>query len=110
MILRTMLAAAGLVLLASPQVAMAQVWSTTDAYPPKALREGRQGTTYFTALIGTDGRAKRCTVTKSSGSADLDEAACAILMRRGRWKPATNAEGEPIEASFSSKFKWEIPR
>ena len=109
MIARSMIAAAALALLASPGIASAQSWTTDDDYPPKALRERREGTTYFTAVIGINGRAKTCTVTQSSGSADLDEAACAILIKRGRWKPATDENGVPIEASFSSKFRWQLP-
>lgn len=86
-----------------------QSWHTNDKYPPKALREHREGTTYFSVTIGTDGKAKNCVVTKSSGSADLDEAACAIFVRRARFSPATDPSGIPIEASYSNKFVWRIP-
>lgn len=110
MIVKPMLAAAALFLLATPLAASAQSWTTDDNYPAKALRERREGTTFFTVVIGTNGRAKSCTVTTSSGHADLDAAACDIIMKRGRWKPATNDAGEKIEASWSSKFKWELPR
>lgn len=110
MVMKPMLAATGLLLLALPGTASAQPWSTNDEYPKKALRERRDGTTYFNVTVGTDGKSKSCTVTQSSGHADLDEAACGIIMRRGRWEPATNNAGEPIEAVWSSKFRWVLPR
>jgi protein TonB len=84
-------------------------WQTTTDYPAKALREHREGTTYFTVTVGTDGRAKDCVVTKSSGSTDLDKAACKIIVKRARFNPATDDQGKPIEKPYSNSVNWKIP-
>lgn len=90
--------------------AAAQTWTTEGDYPAKALREKREGTVHFSVLVGSDGKGKSCSVTQSSGSPDLDAASCEMVMRRGRWTPATDTQGIPVEATFSSKFVWKIPR
>jgi periplasmic protein TonB len=85
-------------------------WETKSDYPAKALREGREGTVYFAVVIGTDGKVKSCTVTGSSGHADLDQAACNTFITRARFEPARDAGGNAIEGTFSSKIEYRIPR
>ena len=78
-------------------------------YPIKALREHREGTSYYKVTVGADGRAKTCTITQSSGSDDLDQESCRMVIARARWTPEKNAEGEPIETEYSGKVRWAIP-
>lgn len=84
-------------------------WVTTDDYPPRALREERTGTTAVAWDITTDGRIENCRVTSSSGSPDLDDAACKNITRRGRYKPALDDAGNPIKTSSSRRVVWRIP-
>jgi periplasmic protein TonB len=51
-----------------------------------------------------------CQVTSSSGSPDLDEAACANVRRRARFNPATDGEGQPTSGSYSNRVRWVIPK
>ena len=81
-------------------------WVTTDDYPPRALREMRGGVTGFRLTVGTDGRVTGCDVTSSSGSADLDQAACSYATRRAKFTPATDENGQPTTGSFSSRVRW----
>ncbi|WP_338467141.1 energy transducer TonB [Novosphingobium sp. ZN18A2] len=83
-------------------------WVTPNDYPSRALREEREGTTGFRLDFDTDGRPTNCTVTKSSGSADLDEATCKNLMRRARFRPG-EVNGQPVAGSYSSSVRWVIP-
>ena len=85
-------------------------WATSDDYPARALREGRQGTTRFRVTIGTDGRVRNCEILASSGSLDLDAATCANVARRARFTPATDASGTRVGGSWSSAVRWVIPR
>jgi len=85
-------------------------WATPDDYPPRALREEREGVTGFSVTVGTDGRVTGCSVTRSSGSPDLDDAACKLITRRARFTPATNGEGQPITGSYSNSVRWTIPK
>ena len=82
------------------------MWVTTDDYPPRALREMRGGSTAFRLTVGPDGRVTGCEVTGSSGSPDLDQAACTYASRRARFAPAMDGDGQPTSGSYSSRVKW----
>lgn len=84
-------------------------WVSDEDYPSSALRAEEQGTTGFKLDIGTDGKVTNCTVTSSSGSSTLDQTACRLLTRRGRFSPAKDTAGNPMTATYSSRFTWRIP-
>jgi len=85
-------------------------WATTDDYPARALREEREGITRFSLTVGPDGRVQNCTVTGSSGTPELDEAACRAITRRARFTPATDGEGNPTTGTYSNSVRWQIPK
>lgn len=87
-----------------------QSWVTTDDYPPGALRDGREGVTKITWQINEQGRVENCQVTGSSGSSDLDEAACRLVTRRGRYSPALDQNGRPMRATAGRNVRWVIPK
>lgn len=86
------------------------LWVTTDDYPSRALREEREGVTGVAWDITTDGRIENCRVTSSSGSPDLDEAACRNITRRGRYTPAKDTAGNPIAATGRRNVRWQMPQ
>lgn len=81
---------------------------TNNDYPSSAIRAGSSGTTRFRVSVGADGRVTSCNVTGSSGDSSLDRAACSILERRARFKPALDVDGNPTAGSWSSSIKWEL--
>jgi len=84
-------------------------WATDNDYPSRALREERQGTTGFRVTVGPDGRVQECQITSSSGSPDLDEATCANVTRRARFKPA-QLDGQPTTGHYANRIRWVIPK
>lgn len=84
-------------------------WVTQDDYPPRALREERTGTSAVAWDISTEGRVENCRVTSSSGSPDLDDAACKNITRRARYKPALDNAGNPIRSQASRRVVWRMP-
>lgn len=84
-------------------------WVTNNDYPTRALRENRSGVTGFRLSVGADGRPTGCDITSSSGSPDLDSTACSLLMRRAKFQPGQDAEGNPTGGVYSSRFRWVIP-
>lgn len=84
-------------------------WVTTNDYPSRALREEREGVTGFKLDYDATGKPTNCTIVRSSGSSDLDDATCQNLMRRARFKPGTQ-NGQPVGASYSSSVRWVIPK
>jgi protein TonB len=87
-----------------------QSWVTSDDYPPAAQREGRQGTVGLSWQINEQGRVENCSITQSSGSPDLDETACRLVTRRGRYSPAKDQNGNPLRATASLRFRWQLPQ
>lgn len=85
-------------------------WANSNDYPSRALREEREGVTGFTVQIDANGRVSSCTVTRSSGSPDLDDTTCKLISRRARFKPATDGNGDPVASSWSNKVSWVIPK
>jgi periplasmic protein TonB len=84
-------------------------WVTTDDYPPSAIRAEEEGTTGISWTINTQGRVENCRVTSSSGSKALDDAACRAITRRGRYSPALDQEGNPIQSTQSRRVTWRLP-
>ena len=85
-------------------------WLTTDDYPPAALRAGKEGRTRFRLDVAADGKVIGCTVVSSSGSDELDQTACRVLLRRARFAPAKNVGGQAMASSYSSSVLWRLPK
>lgn len=84
-------------------------WANANDYPSRALREEREGSTGFRVTVNADGRVENCTITRSSGHDDLDEATCKNITRRARFRPALDPNGREISGSWSSTVRWQIP-
>ncbi|MEO7384207.1 MAG: TonB family protein [Novosphingobium sp.] len=85
-------------------------WITPNDYPAQDLREGNQGVVRVHLAISATGAATACTVTASSGYPRLDAAACARLIMRARFDPATDTNGEKAAGTFNTSVHWTIPR
>ncbi|MGX7894810.1 energy transducer TonB [Tsuneonella sp. HG222] len=85
-------------------------WVLTEDYPASSLRNEEEGTTGFAVIVGSDGRVDACEITKSSGSARLDEATCRYVERRARFDAATDGTGAKVVGRYTSIVRWQIPR
>ncbi len=84
-------------------------WVTQDDYPSRMIRRGIEGTTDFRLTIDARGRVTDCTVTSSSGAAELDKAACTSLSRRAKFEAARDGNGDAIPGTYSSRIVWRLP-
>jgi protein TonB len=84
-------------------------WVTTADYPARALREEKEGVTRVNLTVNAEGRVSDCQVTGSSGSPELDEAACRNITRRARFNPRLDAQGNPTTGSYAIPIRWQIP-
>ncbi|QNQ10682.1 energy transducer TonB [Sphingomonas alpina] len=84
-------------------------WFPQDSYPAAARRAEAEGRVSVQVTVDTRGRVSACRVTSSSGNSDLDEATCRLATRNGRFNPAKDANGTPIESTTSIRaVKWQI--
>ena len=68
---------------------------TSDDYPDLSIRLAEQGLVKIKYLVRSDGIVSECAVITSSGSSRLDVAACTMVKRRWRFRPATQ-NGRPV--------------
>ena len=85
-------------------------WISPDDYPISAARAGETGTVGFELAVDDAGNVTECRVTRSSGSALLDERTCAILQMRAKFHPADTASGAAGRRHFASAVRWTLPR
>lgn len=75
-------------------------------YPPMARRMGEQGIVTVKFTVTVDGTVADLTVIKSSGFADLDDAALTAV-KTWRYKPATK-DGTPVPVVTEANVKFEL--
>lgn len=75
-------------------------------YPDNAPWAGRKGIVHLRFTVVPSGRISGCTVTRSSGTPELDDLTCRLLVSRVRYRPARNAEGVPIASTITGRHVW----
>jgi protein TonB len=70
---------------------------------------GKRGRVGFDLKVDAIGRVAGCTITRSGGDPMLDGATCRILVRRARFRPAKDLEGNPAEGTVSGEIEWKMP-
>ena len=74
---------------------------------PRDLRErGIGGRVEFTFTVEPNGRVGRCSVTRSSGVAELDALTCRLVQQRFVYRPSTDRYGRPIEDEVDGVYDW----
>jgi protein TonB len=85
-------------------------WATTNDYPTIGLQREYEGSTRYRLSIDTAGKVSSCTVTTSSGHAELDATTCAVLTRRAKFAPATDETGAKVPGNYSGTVTWRLPQ
>ncbi len=75
-----------------PNFSAAYLNNPLPVYPPSAKFRGYQGTTELRVQVGADGSATQVLISRSSGHADLDEAARDVVKKRWRFVPAKQGD------------------
>jgi TonB family protein len=103
-------AAATLDLSSPPGGATFAVATTSHAviaadYPAQSVRAHETGDVTVTYVVGEAGSVTACSVVISSGITRLDDAACAMVKKRWKYKPATQ-DGKPVSIQYISKVSF----
>lgn len=83
-------------------------WLSEDDYPLEAILRNEEGTVAFELSVNPEGTITACKVI-SSASVALDQAICALSLKRGRFMPALDTAGKPIPATYKSRIRWSLP-
>ncbi len=74
---------------------------------PDGGRGARQGTEVTVrVIVGTDGRARDCTIFRPSPDPEADRITCELVEARLRFRPAMDAAGNPVAAPFFWRQRW----
>ena len=80
-----------------------------DDYPSPALRNQEQGTVTIRLDVDERGAVRGCAVTRSSGSASLDETTCRLYRERARFTPAHDRHGRAVADVWNGPpITWRI--
>jgi protein TonB len=91
----------------TPAVATTSHAVTADDYPPISLRLQEQGTVAIKFVIGASGAVSDCSVTTPSGKPRLDDAACKMVLKRWKYKPATQ-DGKAVTVSQTANVIFQL--
>ncbi|MBC2668399.1 TonB family protein [Novosphingobium piscinae] len=77
---------------------------------PIASRDLRIGDHVIVALtVGTDGRVSACRVVRPSRDREADAITCRLAQSRFRFRPATDAAGQPVASTYGWRQRWFYP-
>jgi TonB family protein len=93
----------------TPAIAITDHLIRAEDYPRQSIRLDEQGTVGVAFTINTDGAVTECSVAHSSGLPRLDEAACALVIRRWRYRPATE-NGMPVTQNTTANIVFQLRR
>ncbi|MEP3049824.1 MAG: hypothetical protein ABJP48_10300 [Erythrobacter sp.] len=77
-------------------------------YPvPEGGRQARRGTEVIVKVtVGVDGRARNCSVYQASPDPEADRITCSLVEDRLGFRPAQDANGNPVAAPFYWRQRW----
>ena len=79
-------------------------------FPDRAAARGAQGTVRTEITVAPNGRASGCQITGSSGDPDLDATTCRLILRRFRFRAATDDAGHPTTDTVEYDQEWVLSR
>lgn len=81
--------------------------SAADFPVPPGGRQARFGNSVTVAMtVGVNGRASNCRVMRPSSDPVADDIVCRLAVERFRFRPATDAAGNPVPATYGWRQEW----
>ena len=93
-----------------PKIAGGPIFYADD-YPMEARDNQWSGTDIADLTINARGTVDQCVIVQSSGHKLLDDTFCRILIKRARFKPARDKDGNPVtDILRTPAMSWEVSR
>lgn len=97
----------GGVAVTKPSVRSGALNTASDFPVPPGGRETRFGKSVTVAFtVTTDGRARNCSVARSSVDAETTALVCGLVAQKIRFNPARDRNGEPVEARYGYRVDF----
>lgn len=81
-------------------------WLDTADYPSKMLEARQPALVNFRLIVGKDGVATACHIQSTTRPKEFDDTVCKAVMRRARFEPALDAEGQPILSYYRNVVRF----
>ena len=90
-----------------PSVASGRLDPRRDFPVPEGGRSARFGTSVTVVFtVTTDGRARNCSVARTSADAETTALVCGLVIDKIRFNPARNRAGVPVEARYGYRVDF----
>ena len=84
-------------------------WIMPSDYPNEMLSAGQPALVSFRLSIGPDGVPADCHIQATTRPKEFDNAVCKSVMRRARFFPALDAQGQPLASYYQNNVYFRIP-
>jgi hypothetical protein len=84
-------------------------WVVSGDYPTKMVSEGQPALVQFRLSVGADGVPLSCHIQLTTRPKEFDAAVCHALMRRARFNPALDADGQPLTSYYLNTVRFALP-
>lgn len=85
------------------------LWIKPSDYPTEMLEHDKQGLVQFRIMVGPDGNPTSCHIQQSTRPKEFDDAVCASMMRKAKFRPALDANGKPLASFWRNAVRFIIP-
>jgi len=85
-----------------------QSWVTEADYPREARNRRSTGMSSVRLMLDATGKPTSCHVRERSRADTFNQAACRILMEKGRVEPALDAAGQPMPSYYVVDFQFQL--
>lgn len=97
----------GGVAVTKPSVKSGRLDTASDFPVPVGGRQARFGKSVTVAFtVTTDGRARNCSVARSSADAETAALVCGLVFEKIRFNPARDRNGQPVEARYGYRVDF----
>jgi TonB family protein len=83
-------------------------WLRSSDYPRDMLAKAQPGIVRFRLSVGADGVPTACHIQRSTNSKGFDDAVCKGVMRRARFTPALDKDGQPLASYYVNSARFQF--
>lgn len=84
-------------------------WIVSGDYPMNMISSGQPAIVEFRLSVGADGVPASCHIQSTTRPKEFDKAVCGSLMRRAKFKPAIDAQGQPLASFYRNSVRFALP-
>lgn len=81
-------------------------WFSDLAWEQSVSQKGGHALNFIRVIVTPDGAPQDCKIEVTSGIPELDAQTCALVMKRGRFRPARWADGKPAYGVYRKDVLW----